>query len=99
MSEKERWRPFGQWVRDHREQLRLSQEGLARRVGITDFHFHDLRHTATTFMDAAGVSSAVKMNLVGHSSIAVHQRYNNLSSDVLKNAADAIDAHIRQRLG
>ncbi len=53
------------------------------RAGITDLTFHDLRHTAATWMDEAEISQTVRMNVVGHTSERIHQRYNNSSEDVL----------------
>lgn len=58
---------------------------------IEGLHFHDLRHTATTWLGEAGVSDAVKKNLIGHSSDHIHQRYNNLSPDILKSTKSKID--------
>lgn len=54
-----------------------------KRAGIEDLTFHDLRHTAVTWMDEAGVSQPVRKNIVGHVDDRTHQRYNNPSADVL----------------
>lgn len=60
-------------------------------AGIENLHFHDLRHTATSWLDEAGVSEAVKKNIIGHSSSKTHQKYNNLSSDILKRTKAKMD--------
>ena len=60
-------------------------------AGISNLHFHDLRHTATSWLDEAGVSEAVKKNIIGHSSSTTHQKYNNLSSDILRRTKAKID--------
>ena len=49
------------------------------RVGITDLHFHDLRHTfASQWMMAGGELYALK-DILGHKTIAMTQRYAHLS--------------------
>jgi integrase len=42
---------------------------------ITDFHFHDLRHTFATRLVDAGVSITVLAELLGHSDIRMTKRY------------------------
>lgn len=54
-----------------------------RRAKITDLRFHDLRHTAATWMDEAGVSQAARLNAIGHASDRIAQRYVNPSADSL----------------
>jgi integrase len=50
-----------------------------RRAGITDLHFHDLRHTfASQWMMAGGELYALK-DILGHKTIAMTQRYAHLS--------------------
>ncbi len=39
-----------------------------RRVGLDDFHFHDLRHTGNTLAAAAGASTKELMSRMGHAS-------------------------------
>lgn len=70
---------------------RKAFESACEAAGIKDLVFHDLRHTATTWLDEAGVTEAVKKNIVGHSSDVVHQKYNNLSSDILMSVKEKID--------
>lgn len=57
------------------------------RAHITDLHFHDLRHTATTRMIRAGVPHTEVMKITGHTQIKTFLRYLNLGSDAVQNAA------------
>jgi integrase len=74
-------------------------KSLTEYCGIADLTFHDLRHTATTWMDEAGVSNAAKMNIVGHSSERTHQRYHNLSENVIDAVREKIDEFHLKRSG
>lgn len=77
--------------------IKRSFATACRRANIENLRFHDLRHTATTWMAEAGVSQNVRMNIVGHSSERVHQRYNNVNTDVLENARGQMN-EFRQKL-
>jgi integrase len=58
-------------------------------AGITDFRFHDLRHTrATRVMRATGNLKAVQ-KLLGHTDISTTARYAHLVEDDLRNAMAA----------
>lgn len=66
-------------------QLRRDFE-LAR--GDADIRFHDLRHTAASFMVRGGASMVAIRDLLGHSSLKVTSRYSHLAIDDLKIAVD-----------
>lgn len=51
------------------------------------FTFHDLRHTFNTFMRKAGVAESVIMQITGHSTREMFDRYNTIDAD---DARDAI---------
>jgi integrase len=63
-------------------QLRFLQKGFGkalRRAGLSDLHFHDLRHTfASQWMMNGGDLYALK-SILGHKSITMTQRYAHLS--------------------
>ena len=67
-----------------------------RAAGIEDLHFHDLRHTATTRMIAAGRPPAEVMKITGHSRWETFARYVNPDEDAARAVAAALDGAQRQ---
>jgi integrase len=61
-------------------------QGALRRAGISDFHFHDLRHTFASHLAIAGVSILVIKELLGHKDLSMTMRYAHLSPDARKAA-------------
>ena len=58
-----------------------------RRVGLGDVRIHDLRHSFASFLVNAGCSLYEVQKLLGHSSLAMTQRYSHLRQDKLMQAA------------
>jgi len=62
-----------------------------KRAKISDFRFHDLRHTFASQLVRCGVDLYVVQKLLGHSTPKMTQRYAHLREDQLKEAIDKID--------
>lgn len=63
---------------------------IKKICGISDFHFHDLRHTFASWLAMDGVSLYTIKELLGHKSILMTQRYAHLSKDSRFNAVELI---------
>ena len=50
-------------------------------AGITDFHFHDLRHTTASMLAAQGASLLEIADVLGHRTLAMVKRYSHLVVD------------------
>ncbi len=57
---------------------KMFAEALAR-AGITDFHFHDLRHTAASYLAMNGATLAEIAEVLGHKTLAMVKRYAHLT--------------------
>jgi integrase len=76
-------------LREHEPHVSRGIGRSGKRTGL-DVSFHSFRHTAVSFMKDAGIPHAVVMELVGHESIAVSQRYTHVGQESLLKAANAL---------
>jgi integrase len=87
--------PDGLWVFCKKDgerygNVRKAFEGAKKRAGITDFRFHDLRHTFASHLVMAGVDLKTVQELLGHKSFEMTLRYAHLSPDHKKAALDIL---------
>jgi site-specific recombinase XerD len=61
------------------------------KKGITDFHFHDLRHTFASHLVMAGVDITTVSKLLGHKSLTMTLRYSHLAPNHLQNAVNMLN--------
>lgn len=57
------------------------------------FVFHDLRHTFNTYMRKAGVAESVIMDITGHSTREMFDRYNTIDRDDKTEAAKSLEKY------
>jgi len=70
--------------------INRSWKTAKRRAGITNFRFHDLRHTFASYLVMGGVDLYTVSELLGHSSVEVTQRYAHLSPEHKKLAVKTL---------
>jgi integrase len=59
--------------------IRNAFENAVARAGIADFRFHDLRHTAASYLAMNGASLMEIAEVLGHKTLAMVKRYAHLS--------------------
>lgn len=72
--------------------LKRSFATALERAGITDFHFHDLRHTFASQLIMAGVDLVAVKELLGHKDIKMTLRYAHLAPAHKRRAVNVLDA-------
>jgi integrase len=66
---------------------------LIKQVGLPDLRFHDLRHTSVTLLLGQAVHPKIVQEGLGHADIAMTlNRYNHVTPDMQRQAADTLDA-------
>lgn len=57
-----------------------------------DLSFHCFRHTAVTFLKAAGIPASVVMELVGHDTVKMSEHYSHVGEEALLAAVNSLPA-------
>lgn len=65
-------------------------KGRSGRRATGELSFHCLRHTATSLMKNAGISSAIVEDIIGHDSSAVSAHYTHIDGEAKRNALDVM---------
>lgn len=73
---------------ERRVWLRYRFERALEAAGITGFRWHDMRHTAASYLAMSGATLRDLAELLGHTSLAMVQRYSHLTHDHLLEAVD-----------
>lgn len=70
--------------------FRRAFDNAIKKAKIEDFHMHDLRHTAASYLLMAGVDLRTLADILGHSTMQMVQRYTHLLDDHKLKAVDRI---------
>jgi integrase len=79
---------FGDWTPDA---MSTAFSRLCDKLKIADFRFHDLRHTAASWMRMAGADIHTVAELLGHKHLSMAKRYQHLSPAFLADAVSKLD--------
>jgi integrase len=79
---------FSNWTPD---QVTVAFGRLCQKLGIENFRFHDLRHTAASWMRMRGADIHTVAQLLGHRDLRTASRYQHLSPDFLADAVGKLD--------
>lgn len=73
--------------------IRSAWDGAVRHAELKDFRFHDLRHTAASYLAMSGASLAEIAEILGHKTLAMVKRYSHIteghSASVMERMASA----------
>lgn len=60
-------------------EVRKQWEKAVKQAGLTDFRFHDLRHTAASYLAMEGASLLEIADVLGHKTMSMVKRYSHLA--------------------
>ena len=59
--------------------IRKAWDTVVKKSKLTDFHFHDLRHTAASYLAMSGASPIEIAEVLGHKTLDMVKRYSHLA--------------------
>lgn len=74
--------------------LRTPFETALKRAKIDDFHWHDLRHSAASYLAMSGASLAEIAEVLGHKTMQMVKRYSHLSDSHTANVVERMTSRI-----
>jgi integrase len=79
------------------ENVSLAFLRACRSVKIDDFRFHDLRHTAASWMRMSGADIHTVAQVLGHKDLRMAARYQHLSPAFLSDAVKLLDSAFAEK--
>jgi integrase len=74
--------------------IRKAWENALRTAQIDQFRFHDLRHTAASYLTMSGASLIEVAEILGHRTLNMVQRYSHLNKKHLDSVIERMNKHI-----
>jgi integrase len=84
----------GEFVTYKPMDLRTPWESALQKAGIEDFRFHDLRHSAASYLAMNGASLAEIAEVLGHKTLQMVKRYAHLSEAHTAGVVASMNARI-----
>jgi hypothetical protein len=75
----------------------LQEKAKKDVAGISNFRFHDLRHSFATRLAQNGVDLFTIQKLLGHKSYATTERYAHHYTESLRRGINVLDSHLEDR--
>lgn len=69
-------------------------QNVVKRAALSDFKFHDLRHSAASYLAMNGATPSEIAEVLGHKTLAMVKRYAHLSEDHTKSVIESMNEKI-----
>ena len=74
--------------------IREAWEYAVKRAGLQDFRFHDLRHSAASYLAMGGASLAEIAEVLGHKTLQMTKRYTHLTESHTRGVVERMNQTI-----
>jgi integrase len=74
--------------------VRTAWDTAVKRANIPDFRFHDLRHSAASYLAMNGASLAEIAEILGHKTLSMVKRYTHLSEQHTRHVVERMNAAV-----
>jgi integrase len=74
--------------------IREAWEYAVRRAKLEDFRFHDLRHSAASYLAMNGATMAELAEILGHKTLSMVKRYTHLSESHTRSVIARMNAAV-----
>lgn len=74
--------------------IRKAWENARAKAGIIDFRFHDLRHSAASYLAMSGATQLEIAEVLGHKTLQMVKRYSHLSEDHTRSVVESMAGKI-----
>lgn len=82
---------------DKLDNVKRSFATALKKAGISNFRFHDLRHTSASWMVQGGADIYAVQKILGHADLKTTQRYAHQSPDYLESQIGVLDGFLDQK--
>ena len=79
-------------IKERIKDVKTTFKAACRRAGIRDLRFHDLKHTAATYMVTGGVDLVTVAEILGHADIKMTMRYAHPTPENKRKAVNVLAA-------
>lgn len=87
---------FNSETKTHVKDVKTGFKKACYRAGIKGLRFHDLRHTAASWMVESGIDLVTVSKLLGHSSITMTMKYAHPTPENMRRAVDKLAEKTKQ---
>jgi integrase len=74
--------------------IRKAWENARDKAGVIDFRFHDLRHSAASYLAMNGASQLEIAEVLGHKTLQMVKRYSHLSEDHTRDVVERMNKKV-----
>lgn len=83
--------PATKGLKPRRATIRTAWEEALKKADVKDFNFHDLRHTAGSWLAQANISGPIIQNILNHKSSNITARYIHFGNNHIKDALEKMN--------